>query len=112
MEKHRDDGQIHSRPSPSSEKTCVVGKIYISSFNKYICVVTAATASGGGEELPDALGNLQLGEGGVYFEIWARGPSGVLTLISKSLALRYFQQTPLSLMGQDQATFPQLGILT
>ena len=60
MEKHRDDGQIHSRPSPSSEKTCVAGKIYISSFNKYICVETAATASGGGEELADALRNLDL----------------------------------------------------
>ena len=58
------------------------------------------------------MGKIRGGGGGVYFEIWARGPSGVLTLISKSLALRYFQQTPLSLMGQDQATFPQLGILT
>ena len=56
------------------KKTFVVSKIYISSLNKYICVVTAATASGGGEELPDALGNLHLREGGVYFEIWARGP--------------------------------------
>ena len=68
MEKHRDDGQIHSRPSPSSEKTCVVGKIYISSFNKYICVETAATASGGGEELADALRNLHLGGEAHFFQ--------------------------------------------
>ena len=81
MEKHRDDGQIHSRPSSSSEKTCVVGKIYISSFNKYICVETAATASGGGEELADALRNLHLGGEAHFFRavqagIWVGGGGG------------------------------------
>ena len=91
MEKHRDDGQIHSRPSPSSEKTCVAGKIYISSFNKYICVETAATASGGGEELADALRNLHLGGEAHFFSvqagIWVGGVVGVVAILMSSTSL-------------------------
>ena len=41
-------------------KAHIVVKIYISSFNKYICVETASTASRCWQELADALRNLDL----------------------------------------------------